>query len=57
MCKGEENISFAPRLQSLPEVVVHPRVQGAMQKRLQSIQRTFQSLTTKNAQRIAAALA
>lgn len=36
LCTSKEYISFAPRLQAMPDVVLHPHAHSAMRKRLQS---------------------
>jgi hypothetical protein len=50
-------IAFAPRLQAMPDIVVHPQVQSAMRKRLQSVHHVFSHMNAKQARSVAAALA
>jgi hypothetical protein len=41
LCTSKEYISFAPRLQAMPDVVLHPHAHSAMRKRLQSTHDTI----------------
>ena len=41
LCTDMEYIAFAPRLQAMPDVVLHPHAHSAMRKRLQSAHNTI----------------
>jgi hypothetical protein len=45
----KQHIAFAPRLQAMPEVVVHKNCISAMQNRLTSVQKVFATITAKQA--------
>jgi hypothetical protein len=57
LCTDKEYISFVPRLQTLPDVVVHPKSQSAVQKRLRSVHRVFSHMNAQQARSVVAALA
>jgi hypothetical protein len=57
LCTDKEYISFVPRLQTLPDVAVHPNAQRAVQKRLRSVHRVFSHMNAQQARSVVAAFA
>ena len=49
---NKQYISFAPRLQAMPDIVMHKNCMSTMQKRLTSLQQVFPKLTAKQALQI-----
>ena len=45
----KHDISFAPRLRAMPEVVVHKNCMSAMRKRLNAVQKVFPTINAKQA--------
>jgi hypothetical protein len=54
-CKHD--ISFAPRLRAMPEVVVHKNCMSAMRKRLNAVQKVFPTINAKQALSIVQSIA
>jgi hypothetical protein len=49
---SKQYISFAPRLQAMPDIVMHKNCMSAMQKRLTVLQEVFPKLDAKRALQI-----